>query len=222
MLLDLKNSMKRLFTILSLTLLLQMPTLVKAEDFSHVERVVAAGLMSKDATGNFNTNRILSRAELAALLVRTFNLDQRQALVRINDFALKDVPSSHWAYRDIQIVLKTGVMNGYRDGMFFPNQRVTRAEGLAILAQAYGVFQFPQDTINELLAKYTDAEQIPAWARKSIATAVYEGFVNISPNNQIKPLDPMTRGDMAYALSRYLERQEGNPAPIPWVESSRN
>jgi hypothetical protein len=210
--------MKRLLTILSLTLLLQMPTLVKAEEFSHVEKVVSAGLMTKDPTGNFNANRILSRAELASLLVRTFELEKRQALVGTNDFALRDVPSSHWAYRDIQIVLKTGVMNGYRDGMFFPNQRVNRAEGLAILAQAYGVFQFPQTNINELLAKYPDAGQIPEWARKSIATAIYEGFVNISPNNQIKPLEPMTRGDMAYALSQYLERQEGNPAPIPWAE----
>ena len=210
--------MKRLLTMLSLAVLLQVPTLVKAEEFSHVEKVVSAGLMTKDSTGNFNPDRILSRAELASLLVNTFELDKRQAVRETNDFALKDVPSSHWGYRNIQIVLKTGVMNGYRDGMFFPNQRVSRAEGLAILAQAYGVFQFPQSNINEILAKHPDAGQIPEWARKSIATALYEGFVNLHPNNQIKPLDPMTRGDMAYALSQYLERQEGNPAQILWAE----
>ncbi len=210
--------MNRLLTILSLAVILQFPTLVKAEQFSHVEKVVSAGLMTKDATGNFNPDRILSRAELASLLVNTFELDKRQAVREINDFAIRDVPSSHWAYRDIQTVLKTGVMSGYRDGMFFPNQRVSRAEGLAILAQAYGVFQFPQSSINEILAKYPDAGQIPEWARKSLATALYEGFVNLHPNNQIKPLDPMTRGDMAYALSQYLERQQGNPAQILWVQ----
>lgn len=210
--------MKPLLSVLSLTLLLQVPTLVKAEELSHVDRVVSAGLMTKDTAGNFNHDRILSRAELASLLVKTFELDRRQAAVEEDDFALQDVPSSHWAYKNIQIVLKTGVMNGYRDGMFFPNQRVSRAEGLAILAQAYGVFQFPQTSINELLAKYPDSEQIPPWAKKSIATALYEGFVNTDANNNIKPLYPMTRGDMAYALSQYLERQEGNPAPIPWEE----
>jgi hypothetical protein len=210
--------MKLLLSILSLTLLLQVPTLVKAEDLSHVDQVVSAGLMTKDTAGNFNPDRILSRAELASLLVKTFELDRRQAVVEASDFSLQDVPSSHWAYENIQIVLKTGVMNGYRDGMFFPNQRVSRAEGLAILAQAYGVFQFPQTSINELLAKYPDSGQIPEWAKKSIATALYEGFVNTDANNNIKPLDPMTRGDMAYALSQYLERQEGNPAPIPWEE----
>lgn len=210
--------MKRWIGILSLTLLLQVPTLVKAEELSHVEKVVSAGLMTKDPTGNFNADRILSRAELASLLVKTFELDRRSASLQQDDFTLKDVPASHWAYENIQIVLKTGVMNGYRDGMFFPNQRVNRAEGLAILAQAYGVFQFPQNSINELLAQYPDAVEIPEWAKKSMATALYEGFVSIDANSNIKPLDPMTRGDMAYALSQYLDRQEGNPAPIPWAE----
>jgi S-layer homology domain len=202
--------MKHLLTMLSLAVILQVPTLVKAEQLSHVEKVVSAGLMTKDSSGNFNADRILSRAELASLLVNTFELDKRQAVRATDDFALKDVPSSHWGYRNIQIVLKTGVMNGYRDGMFFPNQRVSRAEGLAILAQAYGVFQFPQNSINEILGQHPDAGQIPEWARKSIATALHEGFVNLHANNQIKPLEPMTRGDMAYALSRYLERQQGN------------
>ena len=41
-----------------------------------------------------------------------------------------------------------------------------------------------------------------------MATALYEGFVNVElGTNKINPLKPMTRGDMAYALSKYLERQ---------------
>ena len=209
--------MKRLLSILSLTLLWQIPTLVKAQDLAYVEQVVSAGLMTRDTTGNFHSDRILSRAELASLLVKTFDLDRRQT-VQNDDFALQDVPSSHWGYASIQTVLKTGVMKGYRNGMFFPNQRVTRAEGMAILAQAYGVFQFPEDSINELLARYPDAGEIPEWAKKSMVTALYEGFVNTDANNNIKPLELMTRGDMAYALSQYLQRQEGDTAPIPWGE----
>ena len=154
------------------------------------------------------------------MLVKTFDLDTRQASIEKEDFVIQDVSSSHWAAESIQIVLKTEVMNGYRDGMFFPNQRVNRAEALAIFAQAYGVFQFPENSINQLLAPYPDAGEIPEWAKKSIATALYEGFVNTDANNNIKPLDPMTRGDMAYALSQYLERQEGKTAPIPWEDSN--
>ena len=84
------------------------------------------------------------------------------------------------------------------------------------MAQAYGVFQFPDDTVAQLLSKYPDSDQVPSWARKSIATALYEGFINVdSTTNLINPLELMTRGDMVYALSKYLERQE-DTAPIPW------
>ncbi len=106
-------------------------------------------------------------------------------------------------------------MTGYREGEFFPNQRVTRAEALSIFAQAYGVFQFPEEDIETVLSRYPDAGEIPAWAKKAIATALYEGFVNVDPTtNEINPLEPMTRGDMAYVLSQYLARQQ-RTAPIP-------
>jgi hypothetical protein len=98
-------------------------------------------------------------------------------------------------------------MTGYRQGRFFPNQRVTRAEAFSIFAQAYGVFQLPEETINDILSNYPDASEIPSWARKSMATALYGGFVNIDTNNRIHPLQPMTRADMAYVLSIYLNQQ---------------
>ncbi|MEG4804035.1 S-layer homology domain-containing protein [Microcoleus sp. ARI1-B5] len=192
-----------------------VPIVVKAQQIiDPIDRVVNAGLMTQDASGNFNAEGILSRADLAVILVKTFGLERRKTAQK-PDMELPDVPKSYWAYSAIQTALKTGTMRGYRDGMFFPNQRVTRAEALAIFAQAYGVFQFPEATIAEILAKYPDAGEIPDWARKSMATALYEGFVNVDvATNQINPLKPMTRGDIAYALSKYLERQV-RPTSLP-------
>ena len=186
-----------------------------------IDRVVNAGLMNKDASGNFNPDGIVSRADLAVILVKTFGLERRKTAQK-PDIELPDVPNSYWAYSAIQTALKTGTMRGYRDGMFFPNQRVTRAEALAIFAQAYGVFQFPETSISEILAKYPDAGEIPDWARKSMATALYEGFVNFDvATNKINPLKPMTRGDIAYALSKYLERQV-RPTSLPVPDEPPN
>ena len=84
---------------------------------------------------------------------------------------------------------------------------MTRAEAFSIFAQAYGVFQLPEETINDILSNYPDASEIPSWARKSMATALYGGFVNIDMNNRIHPLQPMTRADMDYVLSIYLNQQ---------------
>lgn len=207
-----KNLVSLFFTIL---LLQGIPAVQAQLIIDPIERVVTAGLMTKDARGNFNAEGFVSRAELATILVKTFGLEHRKTSQKA-DRDLPDVPKSYWAYSAIQIVLKTGTMTGYRDGMFFPNQRVTRAEALAIFAQAYGVFQFPDVNVSEILANYPDAAEIPNWARKSLATALYEGFVNIElGTNKINPLKPMTRGDIAYALNKYLEGQARSASPTP-------
>lgn len=203
--------MKRFLSALSLTFMLcGASAMAQIQVISDpIDQVVDAGLMSRSASGDFRADALLSRAELASILVKTFQLDRRNP-EQTQIIQMQDVPESHWAYSDIQTVLRNGIMTGYREGRFFPEQRVSRAEAFSIFAQAYGVFQFPDQTIDEILAQYPDAAAIPTWARRSLATALYEGFVNTDASNQINPLEPMTRGDMAYGLSRYLDSQQ-NP-----------
>jgi hypothetical protein len=181
-----------------------------------IATVVAAGLMTKDANGNFRENDLLSRAELASILVKTFQLNKRSAATQGEAVPVDDVSPNYWGYKDIQIVLKTGTMTGYRGRLFYPNQKMTRAEALAIFAQAYGVYQFPDATVDAILARYSDSQNIPAWARKAMATALNESFVNVE-TDRINPLQPITRRDLAYALSQYVARQN-NPNALLGTE----
>ncbi|CAM5788741.1 MULTISPECIES: S-layer homology domain-containing protein [Brevibacillus] len=50
-----------------------------------------------------------------------------------------DVPRSHWAYKEIQAMASKGIIKGYEDGKFRPNNKVTRAEFAKIMIAAAGV-----------------------------------------------------------------------------------
>ena len=213
--------MKKLLGTLTLITLLQTsPSFAQTEstetilvtDSQYIQMVIGAKLMNNFPDGQFYAERLINRAELASILVKAFYLDKRLINQEQKSIFIPDVPISHPAYQDIQIVLKTDIMKGYRGNMFFPNQRVSRAEGLAIFAQAYGVFQFPDDTVNEILSSHPDAKSIPDWAKKAIATVVAEEFINMDTQGNIYPLRPMTRGDLAYVLSKYLQRK--NPESV--------
>lgn len=213
--------MKKLLGTLTLITLLQTsPSFAQTEstetilvtDSKYIQMVIDAKLMNNFPDGQFYAERLINRAELASVLVKAFYLDKRLINQEQKYIFIPDVPISHPAYQDIQIVLKTDIMKGDRGNMFFPNQRVTRAEGLAIFAQAYGVFQFPDDTVNEILSSHPDAKSIPDWAKKAIATVVAEEFINMDTKGNIYPLRPMTRGDLAYVLSKYLQRK--NPESV--------
>lgn len=173
-----------------------------------IATVLKARLMEPDRDGQFNPQRVISRAELATILVRTFQLQRR---LRTANIPVKDVPRNHWAYDSIQAVLRTGVMRGYDQGLFYPNQRINRAEAIASFANAYGVFQFSDATVEEILAPYPDAKEIPPWARRAVATALYEGLVDVDEQKRLRPLAPMTRLDMAKLLSLYLSLRENRP-----------
>lgn len=211
--------MERFVSALSLTILLTglaAVAQVQSSPRDPIQEVFASGLMSPSPDGEFREDEAVSRAELASILVKTFRLNQRHIEHHVL-LDVEDVPPSHWAYHDIQLVLRNGIMTGYREGRFYPDQRITRAEAFAIFAQAHGVFQFSEQAIDEVLAPYPDASKIPGWARKSMATAIHEGFVNLKAHNQIEPLSPMTREDVAYALSSYLTRQNlpsASPRPV--------
>jgi len=222
--------MRQLSIVLSIVALLQnlpaiaqvpVPETASAIPSDSIQKVITAKLMTNFSDGKFYPERLLTRAELASIMVKAFRLDKRQAVSKEN-LVIPDVTPSNWAFNDIQIALKTDIMKGYRGNMFFPNQRVTRAEAFAIFAQAYGVFQFPDDTVNETLSSSPDQASIPAWARKAIATVVTEGFINTDAQGNIAPLRPMTRGDMAYLLSKYLQRQQQQPETpeVPSVPNS--
>ncbi|MBY0404727.1 MAG: S-layer homology domain-containing protein [Cyanobacteria bacterium] len=181
--------------------------------------IVSANWMLPFPDGKFHAEAVLTRAELASVLVNAFDLSKRN-VVRESDFKIPDVPQNFWAYNAIQKALKTNTMKEYHsDEKFYPNQKIDRAEGFAILAQAYGVYQFEKNTQKEVMDHYSDAKLIPAWAHKAMATALHEGFVNTEKKGSallIKPTAPFTRGDLAYALSQYMSRK--NETSSPWTK----
>ncbi|MBD2510856.1 S-layer homology domain-containing protein [Nostoc muscorum FACHB-395] len=220
--------MRQLSITLSLVALLQnlpaiaqVPETTSGTSSDSIQQVIAAKWMTNFSDGKFYPERLVSRAELASIMVKAFRLDKREAVNKAN-LTIPDVPRSYWAFNDIQTVLKTDIMKGYRGNEFFPNQKVTKAEALAIFAQAYGVFQFPDEAVNEILASHPDEKSIPTWARKAIATVATEGFLNTDAQGNISPLKPVTRGDMAYVLSKYLQRQQRQPETpeVPIIQNS--
>jgi competence protein ComEC len=91
--------------------------------------VSEAHIMGGYEDGSFKANDPISRAELATLLVRAYELSGKDTLT------FTDVKSSHWAYGAIQILVKNDITGGYPDNTFRPNNNVTRAEFATFLTR---------------------------------------------------------------------------------------
>lgn len=60
------------------------------------------------------------------------------ALIAMPSFAYPDVTEAHWAFSQIQTLTEQGVIVGYPDGTFQPDENVTRAEFASMAIKALG------------------------------------------------------------------------------------
>ncbi len=102
---------------------------------------------------------------------------------------------NHWAAQKIQTLLNQGVIDGYPDGTFKPNQAVTRAEFAKMVAKNSKL-----DT--GLTAKFPDTTE--HWANSYIGSVSKQKFMNSFADNYFKPDQAVTRAQLATILMRIL------------------
>ena len=83
--------------------------------------------------GEFKPGNNLTRAEFAAIIKRFAKLEKTD---KENPFP--DLDKSHWAYEDILSLNASGLMQGYEDGTYRPENQITRAEVMTVINKILG------------------------------------------------------------------------------------
>ncbi len=106
-------------------------------------------------------------------------------------FAYPDVSADHWAAKQIQELTEKGVIVGYPDGTFHPDENVTRAEFASMSIKALG----QEHTIIAQPVKFTDIEE-DFWAYDAIQKALYFDLISCPEQGQLfRPYDTVTRAE---------------------------
>lgn len=144
--------------------------------------------------GEFKPQRFATRGELAAMLQQLFEPKPKQRAI-----AFEDLPPNYWGDEAIKAVAKAGIIIGYPDDKFRPNQPITRAEALVVLAKVLNLK--PPSEPSKTLEQYTDSNKIPDYAIANVAAAVKAGLVTGYPRgNLLNPNKPATRAELAAML----------------------
>jgi len=127
-----------------------------------------------------------------------------------------DVGQGHWAKNPIELMATLNVMNGYHDGKFRPDEKVSRAElaYMLIKLKGSGVSDVSSDPFSDVSRNH--------WAAKYIKAASDTGLMTSYPDGTFRPDSKVTRIDGVVILSRFTQAQE--PANIqkdPYVDVSR-
>ncbi|MBI1270617.1 hypothetical protein GC174_09305 [bacterium] len=139
--------------------------------------------------GSFKPNNGITRAQFAAIAMKALGLPEAGRPAKFGDLS-----SKHWAYKAVSAVSEAGLVGGYPDGSFRPEDKITRAQAFVILSKALN----KTDDDVKVLDRYKDGNKVAAWAIPSVAKAANAGIlVNYPDAYQIRPGDEATRAEVA-------------------------
>lgn len=152
------------------------------------------GLMNGIGNGMFAPNADLSRAMLVQIF---YNKEGKPEVGSTNAFL--DVPSGTWYSDAVAWAVEKGIVNGYGNGLFGPDDSITR-EQLAVILYRYAETPIPPN----LLLNFSDVSKISSWAQDAVCWAVDQGILNGKGNGILDPTGKATRAEAAQMLKNYL------------------
>ncbi|MBB3108640.1 hypothetical protein FHS18_000668 [Paenibacillus phyllosphaerae] len=162
-----------------------------------IERAATLGIVNGYTDGTFRPTNNVTRAEFTAMIARAFSLESASGVTP--EFAdAAQLPN--WAKTAIAEAAAAGIVTGYADKTFRPNQLITRTEMTAILVR---VLDLQLDANAQLT--FADTDKIAAWARPSVAAAVKAGIVKGSGGNNFTPMSNASRAEAVSVIISGLD-----------------
>lgn len=135
-------------------------------------------------------------------------------------YAFYDVSEDHWAYNTIMLMSSKGIVSGFEDGSFKPDDVVTREQFAAVLVNTLKL----KRRWNSAKLNFKDVEQ-DRWSEKYI-DAISDKLDSIELDGELyfNPTEPITREDVAYAIGKamYLGDDDSLNKFLDADEISRN
>ena len=151
--------------------------------------------------GTFRPDNNMSRAEAAAIFARLISEQKGEKISGKSDFA--DVKSSEWYSKFIGYIEKYGIIKGYDNNTFKPDENISRAEFVAMTVRFNSLFNDVKK--GSYTVKYTDVAS-NYWAYSDIAYAKHAGWLNGYADGTFKGDNAITRAEVVTVVNKATGR----------------
>lgn len=157
--------------------------------YAALKSAVENGLLNGSG-GMIYPGNNLTRAEMATILVRAYNLTEK---ADISEYT--DVPQDAWYYEYMQKACAKGLFKGDESKKLNPTNNITRQEVFVVLARALNL----SDSDSSVLNIFSDKDLVASWAVGATASMVKFNYVKGS-GDRINPTNNITRAEFAQIM----------------------
>lgn len=167
--------------------------------YDAVQYVYEEGLMGGTGNDRFSPDLTTSRGMIVTILHR---LEGSPAVS--GGAAFGDVSSGQWYSDGVAWASANGIVTGYSNGSFGPNDTITREQMAAILYR-YARYKGYDVSARAQLSRYSDASQVASYATEPMSWAVGSGLITGTSGTTLSPAGSATRAQAAVILARFCQ-----------------
>ena len=155
------------------------------------------GIINGRSSTEFAPNDSITRAEFAQLVINMYGLNKiTSANVNVtSNFA--DVQSGTWYYNAVNIAANLGIVNGYPDGNFYPNNLVSRQEMALMMYRVANKANAKLTAVNE---QKVWSDPVADWAADAVTTLQMAGVINGTSDTTFEAEAGATRAQAAQMI----------------------
>ncbi|MGE5381246.1 MAG: S-layer homology domain-containing protein, partial [Methylocystaceae bacterium] len=121
--------------------------------------------------------------------------------------------NNHWAEDFVNKLIAKGVINGYPDGSFKPEQTMTRAEFITVVARAFSLTTDEAYTLT-----YQDEKIIPTWAKSYVTACAKAGVLPSIWGNKLNSNNNITRAEIVYIVGQAMKIKIAPNTKLPFKD----
>jgi len=169
----------------------------------YIDALTTKGLMTGVGAYRFAPDTATTRAMVVTLLYRYCGAALESGWTRTNTF--KDVADGQWYSEAVEWACTNGIVKGYPDNTFRPDQSITRQEMAHLMATFLNFRGNGLAAAENCTGKFTDGKSIGAWALESVSRVVGAGLMQGDDSGNLKPQSGATRAEFSAVLLRMME-----------------
>ena len=142
----------------------------------------------------FDPNANITRAEYCQILMGAIN-----ALNAKGESTFADVPSTAWYYNAVSVASQLGIVSGYGDGNFGPNDLITRQDMALMTYKTAKIMNKSLEPVNAEIT-FEDSHEIADYAFEAVMTLQKAGIINGMTDTTFEPHSNATRAQSAKVI----------------------
>ncbi|OPH46570.1 hypothetical protein BC351_13815 [Paenibacillus ferrarius] len=159
-----------------------------------VAKFAQAGIVTGYEDQEFHPDEPVTRAEFVTFLNRVFRYESDGPSL------FTDVKPSDWYKEAVSKATNAGLIQGYPDGRFIPNERIQRQDAVLLLTRAFQI----SNSTNDSILRFHDAAEIDDYAKSAMSSLISEGYLTGGDGQNLQPKRAMTRAETVELLGRMI------------------